>query len=176
MGQVLTVTAGLIVLCIAFGFLNPTFTSSKNIANLLRQIAPIILIGIGQSYVIITGNIDLSIGDITQDILTGLPPDITASNFGKISDLASKSDTALGIINLVFQTIGMLSIFAARIHKINDIILTGNLVNVPKSHEIFKILSQLHGVNFHIPDKAEFATAAGAAICFTKRIEFSEIG
>jgi len=64
MGQVLTVTVGLIVLCIVFSFLNPTFASSKNIANLLRQIAPIILIGIGQSYVLITGNIDLSIGSV----------------------------------------------------------------------------------------------------------------
>lgn len=64
MGQVLTVTAGLIVLCIVFGILNPTFASSKNIGNLLRQIAPIILIGIGQSYVLITGNIDLSIGSV----------------------------------------------------------------------------------------------------------------
>ncbi|TCL54608.1 monosaccharide ABC transporter membrane protein (CUT2 family) [Kineothrix alysoides] len=64
MGQVLTVTVGLIVLCIVFGILNPTFASSKNIGNLLRQIAPIILIGIGQSYVLITGNIDLSIGSV----------------------------------------------------------------------------------------------------------------
>ncbi|WMC94389.1 ABC transporter permease [Kineothrix sp. MB12-C1] len=64
MGQVLTVTVGLIILCIVFGILNPTFASSKNIGNLLRQIAPIILIGIGQSYVLITGNIDLSIGSV----------------------------------------------------------------------------------------------------------------
>lgn len=63
-GQVLTVTVGLIVLCIAFGIINPTFFSSRNISNLLRQIAPIILIGIGQSYVLITGNIDLSIGSV----------------------------------------------------------------------------------------------------------------
>ena len=64
MGQVLTVTVGLIVLCIVFGILNPTFASSKNVGNLLRQIEPIILIGIGQSYVLITGNIDLSIGSV----------------------------------------------------------------------------------------------------------------
>lgn len=64
MGQVLTVTVGLIVLCVVFSILNPTFASSKNIGNLLRQIAPIILIGIGQSYVLITGNIDLSIGSV----------------------------------------------------------------------------------------------------------------
>lgn len=64
MGQVITVTFGLIVLCIVFGILNPTFFSDRNIGNLLRQIAPILLIGIGQSYVLITGNIDLSIGSV----------------------------------------------------------------------------------------------------------------
>jgi len=64
MGQVITVTFGLIVLCIVFGILNPIFFSSRNIGNLLRQIAPILLIGIGQSYVLITGNIDLSIGSV----------------------------------------------------------------------------------------------------------------
>lgn len=64
MGQVLTVTLGLIVLCIVFGILNPTFFSGRNVGNLLRQIAPILIIGIGQAYVLITGNIDLSIGSV----------------------------------------------------------------------------------------------------------------
>ena len=64
MGQVLTVTAGLIILCVVFGIINPTFFSWRNINNLLRQIAPTLLIGIGQSYVLITGNIDLSIGSV----------------------------------------------------------------------------------------------------------------
>ncbi|WP_312643622.1 ABC transporter permease [Hydrogenoanaerobacterium sp.] len=64
MGQVITVTFGLIILCIVFGIINPTFFSSKNVGNLLRQIAPILMIGIGQSYVLITGNIDLSIGSV----------------------------------------------------------------------------------------------------------------
>lgn len=64
MGQVLTVTVGLIILIAVFGMLNPNFFSNRNISNLLRQIAPIILIGIGQSYVLITGNIDLSIGSV----------------------------------------------------------------------------------------------------------------
>lgn len=64
MGQVITVSIGLIVLCVVFGIINPTFSSSKNVANLLRQIAPILLIGVGQSYVLITGNIDLSIGSV----------------------------------------------------------------------------------------------------------------
>lgn len=64
MGQVLTVTAGLILLCIVFGFVNPSFISLRNISNLLRQTVPYLIIGIAQSYVLITGNIDLSIGSI----------------------------------------------------------------------------------------------------------------
>lgn len=64
MGQVITVTIGLILLCIVFGSLSPNFFSSRNVSNLLRQVAPILLVGIGQSYVMITGNIDLSIGSV----------------------------------------------------------------------------------------------------------------
>jgi ribose transport system permease protein len=62
--QVLTVTLGLVILCIIFGILNPNFFSGENTLNLLRQIAPILLIGISQAYVLITGNIDLSIGSV----------------------------------------------------------------------------------------------------------------
>ncbi len=64
MGQVLTVTLGLAVLCVVFSFINPMFMSERNIANLSRQVVPILLVGISQSYVLITGNIDLSIGSL----------------------------------------------------------------------------------------------------------------
>lgn len=64
MMQVFTVTCGLIILSVAFGIINPLFFSQRNISNLLRQIAPIILIGVAQSFVLITGNIDLSIGSV----------------------------------------------------------------------------------------------------------------
>lgn len=62
MAQVLTVTVALIVMCAIFGGINPNFFSGNNVMNLFRQICPILLVGIGQSYVLITGNIDLSIG------------------------------------------------------------------------------------------------------------------
>ena len=64
MGQVITVTGGLIVLCIVFHLMNGNFFSQRNVPNLLRQIAPYLIVGIGQSYVLITGNIDLSIGSV----------------------------------------------------------------------------------------------------------------
>lgn len=64
MGQVITVKGGLIILCFIFWRINPNFMSNANLLNLLRQTAPYVIIGIGQSYVLITGNIDLSIGSV----------------------------------------------------------------------------------------------------------------
>jgi type II pantothenate kinase len=113
-------------------------------------------------------HVDLFIGDITHDKLVGLSPETTASNFGKISDLASKADVAIGIINLVFQTIGTIAVFATRIHDTKDVVLTGNLANVPQAHDIFNRLEVLYGVQYHTPAHAEFATAAGAAITYQK--------
>ena len=43
---------------------NPNFMTQRNITSLLRQVAPILIIGMGQSYVLITGGIDLSIGSV----------------------------------------------------------------------------------------------------------------
>ena len=120
-------------------------------------------------------NVDLLVGDITSDLIVGLPPETTASNFGKISDLATKTDIALGIVNLVFQTIGVLSIFAARIDGTKDIVLTGNLTNVPQAREIFDGLTKIHPVTFHIPEHAEFATALGAAIAYASGGKYMEL-
>lgn len=120
-------------------------------------------------------NVDLTIGDISHDPLVGLPADTTASNFGNISDLATKSDLAMGIINLVFQTIGMIAIFASRIDATQDIVLTGNLTNVPQSKDIFEHLNRLFEINFITPTNAEYATAAGAAVAFSQGAEFEEI-
>ncbi|HWP51505.1 MAG TPA: ABC transporter permease [Clostridia bacterium] len=64
MGTALTAFAGLIIIYLAFGIINPTVFSSPNMMNLLRSMSKYLLIGIGQSYVLITGNIDLSIGSL----------------------------------------------------------------------------------------------------------------
>ena len=64
MPQVITVTIGLILIFMVFSMLSENFTSPRNLRNLMRQAAPILIIGIAQSYVLITGNIDLSIGSV----------------------------------------------------------------------------------------------------------------
>lgn len=120
-------------------------------------------------------NIDLSIGDISKARFQTLNAESTASNFGKISDLASKEDIALGIINLVFQTIGMIAVFAARCDNNADIVLTGNLTNIPQVHAVFSELQKLTEASFIIPENAEFATALGAALAYEKKRDFLEL-
>lgn len=113
-------------------------------------------------------NIDLRIKDMTaSNTLNQLEADLTAANFGKLSDIASKDDIALGIMNLVFETVGMVSIFAARSVGARDIILTGNVTRLSHCKRKFDEFNNLEvgrGLNFVIPERARFATAIGAAI------------
>ena len=64
MGAALTAFVGLVIIYIAFGLINSAVFSGQNILNLLRSMSKYLLIGIAQSYVLITGNIDLSIGSM----------------------------------------------------------------------------------------------------------------
>ena len=115
-------------------------------------------------------NVDLRISDITkQDIVPGFGDTMTASNFGNISDIATKGDIALGIINMVFETVGMVAIFAARQHSIKNIVLTGNLTSVAQAPDIFSSLNRMFDMNFVIPRYASFGTVIGAALAGCSR-------
>jgi type II pantothenate kinase len=109
--------------------------------------------------------VDLMIGDITQDEIPGLSSTATASNFGRISDGASREDVALGIVNLVFQTIGVMAVMVSRDRNPLKVVLTGNLTIVPQAGKIFTGLADLFSTEFLIPPLAEYATAIGAALC-----------
>ncbi|HBL84464.1 MAG: pantothenate kinase [Clostridiales bacterium GWF2_38_85] len=112
-------------------------------------------------------NIDLKIHDITsKKIIPSLPSDITAANFGKLSDMATDADIALGIINLVCETIAMMTIFAARQKDLLDVVLTGNLTTIPQAKEIFAKLSAMFGYRFHMSENAQFGTVIGAALTY----------
>lgn len=110
-------------------------------------------------------NIDLRIKDISRSHLyDGINENLTASNFGNVSDLATPADLALGIANMIAETIAMLSIFAARSYHIGDIVLTGNLTAIEPIRKVFEPLSDNFGVRFHIPENAQFGTVIGAAL------------
>jgi len=55
---------GLIAMCIGFSVLSENFLQLSNIMNVLRQISMIAIIGIGMTYVVLMGEIDLSVGAV----------------------------------------------------------------------------------------------------------------
>ena len=111
------------------------------------------------------GLVDLRIKDISKSgVFKGVNENLTASNFGNLSDLASKKDIALGIINMVSETVAMMSIFAARSYGIKSIVLTGNLTTFKTVRDTFTSLAPTFDVDFIIPDMSQYGTVIGAAL------------
>ena len=108
--------------------------------------------------------VDLRISDISKDDILPLSSNLTAANFGKVSEVATKEDIALGLFNLVFESIGMLAIFAARARGIKNIVLTGNLAEVPQAEMTFGVLNQMFGMNFILPENKGYSTVIGTAL------------
>lgn len=109
-------------------------------------------------------NVNLLVGDISKNAkFTGVNENLTASNFGKISDMATNSDIALGVANLVAETIAMMAVFAARGHGLKNVVLIGNLTNIKPVRDVFADLDSF-GINFIIPENASFGTVVGAAL------------
>jgi type II pantothenate kinase len=66
---------------------------------------------------------------------------------------------------MVGETIAMLAVFAARSFGITNVVLTGNLTAIKAIADVFAGLESLFGVKFIIPEKSQFATVIGAALC-----------
>ena len=108
-------------------------------------------------------HVDLSVQDISTADISTLPKNVTASNFGRIKSTATKGDLALGLINMIFQTAGVMAAFTAKARGFKKIIVTGSLTAIPFGKEVFEGVAALHGIPFIIPENATFATALGAA-------------
>ncbi len=66
--SILNIYTAVIVLIIVASFLSPTFMSSTNIFNVLRQASALGIISVGMTYVILSGNggVDLSVGAVVS--------------------------------------------------------------------------------------------------------------
>ena len=58
------VVNGFLALCVMITIATPAFASHKNILNLLRQSSIIGIISAGMTFVIISGNFDISVGAV----------------------------------------------------------------------------------------------------------------
>lgn len=107
-------------------------------------------------------DVDLTIQDVATEEIETLPPDTTAVNFGKLNEKATNDDIILGILNMVFETIGTISAIIAKENKIEYIIAIGKTATIPYARDVFNKIEKLHKVKFIIPENAEYVTALGA--------------
>jgi type II pantothenate kinase len=84
-------------------------------------------------------------------------------------DSARNEDIALGILNMVYQVIGMLSVFAAKIKRTDQIIVTGNGSRNPIGKRVLAVITDLYSVHFEYPQDAEYTTAIGAGLSWDIR-------
>jgi type II pantothenate kinase len=108
--------------------------------------------------------VDLLMEDIMDMNLSFLNPESTASNFGKMLDTARNEDMALGILNMVYQVIGVLAVFAAKIKNTDRIIVTGNGSDNPIGKKVLEVITGLYSVHFEYPPDAAYTTAIGAGL------------
>lgn len=62
--QNMIIILALIALIVVFGILNPNFLDKYNIVSMAQSLAPYAILGLGVTFVIATGGIDLSIGTV----------------------------------------------------------------------------------------------------------------
>lgn len=119
--------------------------------------------------------IDLQIKDISQSELTDLPMEATASNFGKVRGNVAQEDIAIGIVNMVLQSIGKATVLSSLNSGIKDFVLIGNLAKLPQCRLVTKDFEKMFQVRFHIPEYAEYATALGAALVYLEGREYTDL-
>ena len=107
---------------------------------------------------------DLTIGDITKNGVTGLPMNVTASNFGKAADDLSREDKLAGVFNLVYQAVGTVAVMASRQCSLKDIVFTGQLTDLKECKQYLLPFEDLYGVNMIVPENAVYATALGSCL------------
>jgi ribose transport system permease protein len=99
----LTLLGILIAMWIVLSFWTTTFWTSGNIANLLRQAAMFAILAVGETFVILTGGIDLSVGAVTGFVSMAVAWLLT-HDLGFASSIAGAIVIAL-LIGIVIGTI-----------------------------------------------------------------------
>jgi len=108
--------------------------------------------------------VDLMVKDIVGTGIGKLSGSATAANFAKLADDTEKRDIALGLINMVAEVVGTLSVFAARNYGLErDIVFVGKVTKNRTLMKKLRYVVRIFGGRAVVPKNAEFATAIGAA-------------
>ena len=109
-------------------------------------------------------HVDLTMKDITVHSAPTLDPDMTAANFGDLAEDATPADLAAGVVNLVLQAIGTMTVLACQCCDSKTVVLTGSMTTLPQAVTNFQLFEKLYGIHYIIPENATFATAIGAGL------------
>jgi ribose transport system permease protein len=170
-GQELVLVAVIALLWITLAITTPAFTSAGSIQPLLGSVAPIALIGIGMTVVIITGGIDVSVGAaigvcsviVAKLVLVqagfGLPVALfTAVVVGGLLGLLNGALIAYGRVHAIIITFGTANLFqwlslrlfdSSTVNNIPDTLVSlgneaaGRTLGVPNSFLITVVLVAL---------------------------------
>ena len=110
-------------------------------------------------------HVDLTISDIARDPASTLDPNMTAANFGDLSEDATPADLAAGAVNLVLEAIGTMTVLACQSCHTDTVIVTGSMTTLDQAEPNFAAFEKLYGIHYVIPESATFATAIGAGLC-----------
>ncbi len=104
----LTLLGLLLVMWLALSVETTTFWTSNNMANLLRQGAMIAILAIGETFAIITGGIDLSVGAVAGFVSMAVAW-LLAHNLGFASTIAGAIaiSLAIGVVIGLFHAFGV---------------------------------------------------------------------
>ena len=110
---------------------------------------------------------DLSHVDLLMSELPSCPPTLdphmTAANLAKTGEGTCDDDWAIGLLNLVMQTIGSMAYLAAQGLGVNTIVFTGGPTSIPETKKIIEVFTGTYGKKFLVPEHSDCAAAIGAA-------------
>jgi ribose transport system permease protein len=137
----------LALLCLVLSLVAPNFSTAGNLRNVLWQVTAIGIIAIGQTFVILTGGIDLSVGGIAalsamvggllmtrnggQDVAIGL---ISTLLVGLLIGTVNGLIVAYGRLAPFIVTLGMLSITNSLTYVISD---AKSIVGLPDAYRFW---------------------------------------
>lgn len=112
--------------------------------------------------------VDLTIADMTQNVESTLPPYTTVSNFAGCTPTTSTPDISLGLLNMIYQTVGVMAALACKGAGLRDVVVVGSVAGLPQAGELLDQVAMLHDMNFIIPKDAAYATVIGAVLSLDK--------
>ena len=137
----------LLVLIVILAIIKPVFLSAENLLNIMRQVTIVAILGIGMSYVLISAEIDLSVGSLAA--LSGIIVALTLKsgwNMGICILLALLSSVFCGFLNGAIHTFAKIPSFIVTMGMLN--IARGVVLVITNSYPItglpaaFKVLGR----------------------------------